>query len=89
MATEEAIIKNEYFILLDVTNTLSEYEIAKDYPIVQIIDPSSKNSYQNIKAIKSIIGSALILKEKRKNPFTINLSVGLGCKTTQFKYGIE
>ncbi|MCJ7554121.1 MAG: hypothetical protein MUO34_09585 [Ignavibacteriaceae bacterium] len=89
MATEEAIIENEYFILLDVTNTVSEYEIAKDYPIVQIVDPSSKNSYQNIKAIQSIIGSALMLKEKRKNLFTINLNVGFGYKTTQFKYDLE
>ena len=89
MATEEAMLGNEYFIMLDVTNTVSEYEIAKDYPIVQIVDPSSKNSYQNIKAVKSIIGSALMLKENRKNLFTINLNVGLGYKTTQFKYKLE
>ena len=89
MATEDMILDIDRFATLDVPNTISENENDEGPPIVQIVDPSSEYSYQNIKAVKSIIGSALMLKGKRKHLFISNLNVGLDYKTTQFEYQLK
>ena len=70
MATEDMILDIDRFVTLDVPNTISKNENDEGPPIVQIVDPSSEYSYQNIKAVKSIIRSALMLQEKGKHPFT-------------------
>jgi len=59
MATDEIILGGEYFMALDVFNTMTENEIAKGCPIVQVIYPSNKNSFHNVEDIKSRIESLL------------------------------
>ena len=85
MATEEATIENEYFIMLDVTNTLSENEIACRSANIQIVYPPNKNTYLDIKAIMNRFGSTSILEEKRKQVFTITLNQDAGYQTQRFR----
>lgn len=46
MATDEMIIDSDRFVMLDLVNTISENETTKGYPIVQIVSPLSKSTYQ-------------------------------------------
>ena len=85
MPIEEAIIENEYFIMLDVTNTLSENEIACRSANIQIVYPPNKNIYLDIKAIMNRFGRTLKLKEKRKHVFTITLNQDAGYQTQRFR----
>jgi hypothetical protein len=75
MVTDKLILDTNHFVMLDLVNTISENEIIKSYPFVQIVNPLNKNSYQDIEAIKNRIGNNLKLEGKRKNLFTITLSV--------------
>ena len=38
MATDEMILDNDRFVMLDLVNTASENQTTRDYPIVQIVD---------------------------------------------------
>jgi enolase len=75
MVTEKLILDSNRFIMLDLVNTISENETTKSYPIVQIVNPLNKNSYQDIEAIKNRIGNSIKLDEERKDLFTITLNV--------------
>ena len=85
MATEEMMLVGDRFIKLDVLNTKSENEFAKACPSVQIVDPSNMNSYQNIKEIKSRVGSVLKLEEKRNHLFTVTLNIEADYETQLFR----
>jgi hypothetical protein len=75
MVTEKLILDSNRFIMLDLVNTISENETTKSYPIVQIVNPLNKNSYQDIEAIKNRIGNSIKLNEERKDLFKITLNV--------------
>ena len=85
VATDKMILDSNRFVMLDLVNTISENETTKGYPIVQIVDPSNKNSFQNFEDIKSRIESLIKIVEKRNNLFTITLNVGVGHKTQLFR----
>lgn len=68
-------IETDHFIILDSENLMSKNEIAKDYPIVQILQSSNKNSYPDIKHIANRIRIASKSDAKEKHLFTIMLNV--------------
>jgi hypothetical protein len=85
MATEEVISENKYFIMLDVTNTLSENEIASRSANIQIVYPPNRNTYLDIKAIMNRFEGTLKFEEKRKQKFTITLNPDIGYKTQRYR----
>jgi hypothetical protein len=89
MASRKAMMEGTHFIMLDVTNTVSEKEIADASAKVQIVDPSKNNFSVDLKAMMSHFASGLTLKEKGEYLFTINLNIGASYKTTQFKYVVK
>jgi hypothetical protein len=86
MASRKAMMEGTHFIILDVTNTSTGMEIADASAKVQIVDPSTDNFSVNLKPMISHFASGLTLKQKGKYLFTINLNIGSGYKTMQFKY---
>ena len=66
MATDEMILDNDRFVMLDLVNTISENQTTRDYPIVQIVDSSNKYSFQNVEAIKNRIENTIKFEEKEK-----------------------
>jgi hypothetical protein len=84
--SKKEMMKGTHFIMLDVTNNISGKEITNVTAKVQIVFPSKKNTAVDFKVIMSHFGSPLVLNEKGKYLFTINVDFGGGYKTTQFKY---
>lgn len=75
MINSESMIETEHFIMLDVVNTISGNEYDRSYPYVQIVYPSSMNSYLDNKANESHPENGLTHKERRKYFSTITLNV--------------
>jgi hypothetical protein len=75
MATDEMILDNDRFVMLDLVNTINQNETTRDYPIVQIVDSSNKYSFQNVEAIKNRIENTIKFEEKREDLFTITLNI--------------
>ena len=69
MTTEEMMPYVDRFATLDVLNTISENDIIKTCPSVQIVDSSNEISLQNIETIKSHIENTLRLEAKRNHLF--------------------
>lgn len=82
---DEMILDNNRFVMLDLVNTISENETTRVYPIVQIVDPSNKTSYQNVEAIKSRIENTIKFEEKREGLFTITLNIDEDYKNQLFR----
>ncbi len=89
MATRKAMMEGTHFIMLSATNTVTGKEIADASAKVQIVNPSGESFSVNLKAMMSHFAGALTLKEKGKYLFTINLNIGTGYKTMQFKYRVR
>lgn len=75
MVTQDFLLDGNHFIILDVSNTVNDNGITKIFPFVQIVDESNEIVYQDIETIKNRVENALMLKEKRKDLFTISLNV--------------
>jgi len=75
MINAESMIEAEHFIMLDVVNTVSGNEFDRSYPKVQIIYPSSMNSYPDKKVTESHPENGLTHKERRKYFSTITLNL--------------
>lgn len=73
----ESNMKADHFILFEGLNTVSENEIDKGYPVVQIVSPLDKNSNLSNKTLKINNGDTRVLEEKRKHPFSITLNLDL------------
>jgi|GEM_PF-1927742 hypothetical protein len=82
---DELIFDSIRFVMLDLVNTISENETTRVYPIVQIVDPSNKNSYQDVEAIKSRIENTIKFEEKREGLFTITLNIDEDYKNQLFR----
>lgn len=89
MASRKAMMEGTHFIMLDVRNISTGREIADASAKVQIVYPSKKNFAVDLKAMMSHFVSALTLNEKGEYLFTINVNVGAGYKTMQFKYVVR
>jgi len=85
MAPEDMMLNAERFITLDVSNTLSENEIACSSANIQIAYPPNRNIYLDIKAIMNRFERTLKPEEKRKHIFTITLNQDAGYQTQHFR----
>jgi len=87
--TKEEMMAGSYFIILDVTNISSGKEFADTSAKVEIVSPSKKSSSANFIPMMSYFGAGVSLNEKGDYLFTINLNIGAGYKTTQFKFTLK
>ena len=85
MATDEMISDSDRFVMLDLVNTINQNETTRDYPIVQIVDPSNINSFHNIEVIKSRVERMIKFEEKREDLFTITLNIDEDYKNQLFR----
>ena len=86
---KEAIIAGNYCVILDVKNISTGKEFADTSAKVEVVSPSKKLSSANFIPILSYFGAGVSLNEKGDYLFTINLNIGMGYKTTQFKYTLK
>jgi len=89
MKTKNKILTGTHCIILDVTNITSGKEFADTSAKVEVVSPSKKMSSVNFVPMMSYFGGGVSLEEKGEYLFTINLNVGAGYKTTQFKYKVK
>lgn len=87
--TKEEMMSGSYFIILDVTNISNGKEFADTSAKVEVVSPSKKLSSANFIPMMSYFGAGVSLNEKGDYLFTINLNIGAGYKTTQFKYTLK
>jgi hypothetical protein len=88
-ATEEALLEGTHYFIFDVTHILTEKEVADTSAKVEIVSPSKKISSVRLQPMINHFGGGVMLDEKGEYLFTINLNVGSGYKTTQFKYELK
>ena len=86
---KESIIAGNYCIILDVTNISNGKEFADTSAKVEVVSPSKKLSTANFIPMMNYFGGSVQLNEKGDYLFTINLNIGMGYKTTQFKYTLK
>ncbi len=75
MLNAESVKEAEHFIMLDVVDTISENEFDRSYPYVQIVYPSSMNSYPDNKFTGDHPENGLTQKERRRYFSTISLNL--------------
>jgi len=85
MVADEMMLDSNRFVILDLENTINENETTKGYPIVQIVDPSSINSFHNVEAIKSRVERMIKFEEKREHLFKITLNIDENYKNQLFR----
>jgi hypothetical protein len=87
--TKADLMAGNYFVILDVTNTGSGKEFADSSAKVSIVSPSQKITSANFIPMMSYFGAGVGMQEKGDYLFTININIGMGYKTTQFKYTLK
>lgn len=87
--TKAEMMGGNYFIILDVTNTSSGKEFADSSAKVSIVTPSQKVTSVNFIPMMNYFGAGVLMNEKGDYLFTININIGWGYKTTQFKYTMK
>jgi hypothetical protein len=85
MTNKDIIPYVDHFIMFDALDTKSEDVIVKDYPSVQIVDPSNNNSFQNIQVIKSRVKNVLKVYKNKHHLLTITLQVDKHFKPQMFR----
>jgi hypothetical protein len=88
-STKAAIISGTHYFIFDVTNILKGKEVADTSAKVEIVSPSKKIISLNLKPMMNHFGDGVTFDEAGDYLFTINLNVGTGYKTTQFKYTVK
>jgi hypothetical protein len=88
-ATKEAMIDSTHYFILDVTNINNGKEFADTSAKVEIVSPTKKISSVRLQPMMNHFGSGISFNEKGEYLFTINLNIGIGYKTTQFKYKVK
>lgn len=87
--TKAAVLTGTHYFIFDVTNITNGKEFADSSAKVEIVSPSKIISSVNLQPMMNHFGGGVSLKEKGEYLFTINLNVGMGYKTTQFKYKVR
>ena len=86
---KEAAMTGTHYFIFDVTNIINGKEFADTSAKVEIVSPSKKVSSVILQPMMNHFGADVSLEEKGEYLFTINLNIGSGYKTTQFKYKIR
>ncbi len=88
-ATKEAMMDSSHYFIFDVTNITNGKEFADTSAKVEIVSPSKIVSSVHLQPMMNHFGGGVSFKEKGEYLFTINLNVGTGYKTSQFKYKVK
>jgi hypothetical protein len=86
---KEAIATGTHYLIFDVTNILNKKEVADTSAKVEIVSPTKKILSVHLQPMMNHFGGGVTLDEKGEYLFTINLNVGMGYRTTQFKYRVK
>lgn len=87
-ATKESMMSGTHYFIFDVTNITTGMEFADTTAKVAIVSPTKKMESVKLRPMMNHFGGGVTLSEKGDYLFTINLNVGTGYKTTQFKYEV-
>ena len=87
--TKNAAMSGTNYFIFDVTNIKNGKEFADTSAKVEIVSPSKKVASVILQPMMNHFGAGVSLNEKGVYLFTINLNVGSGYKTTQFKYRVK
>lgn len=87
--TKKAMVTGTHYFIFDVTNITNRKEVADTSAKVEIVSPSKIISSVNLQPMMNYFGGGILLEEKGEYLFTINLNIGMGYKTTQFKYDLK
>ena len=88
-ATKKAMMTGTHNFIFDVTNITTGKEFADSSAKVEIVSPTKKISSVNLQPMMNHFGGGVSLDEKGEYLFTINLNIGAGYKTTQFKHKVN
>jgi hypothetical protein len=88
-STKDEMMAGSYFIILDVTNISSGKEFADTSAKVSVVSPSKEITSANFIPMMNYFGTGVSLNEKGDYLFTININIGMGYKTIQFKYAVK
>ena len=88
-ATKNAMMTGTHYFIFDVTNITNGKQFADSSAKVEIVSKTKKISSVNLQPMMNHFGGGVSLDEKGEYLFTINLNVGAGYKTTQFKYKVK
>jgi hypothetical protein len=88
-ATKKTMMEGTHYFIFDVTNIITKKEVADTSAKVEIVSPSKKISSVRLQPMINHFGGGVMLDEKGEYLFTINLNVGSGYKTSQFKYKLK
>jgi hypothetical protein len=86
---KQAVMAGSHYLIFDVTNILNEKEFADTSAKVEIVSPTKVVASVNLQPMMNHFGAGVSLVEKGDYLFTINLNIGMGYKTTQFKYKVK
>jgi hypothetical protein len=85
MATQDFKLAGSHFIVLDVSKSEDENGITKKYPTIHIVDQLDNIVHQNIETVRTRVGNALMLEEKKEDLLRITLNVDADYKIQLFK----
>jgi hypothetical protein len=88
-AVKKAVMAGTHYLIFDVTNTINGKEFADTSAKVEIVSPAKVVASVNLQPMMDHFGAGISLVEKGDYLFTINLNIGMGYKTTQFKYKVK
>lgn len=87
--TKKIVMVGTHCIILDVSNISNGKVVADTSAKVEIVSPTKILSSVNFVPMMSYFGGGATLNERGEYLFTINLNVGTGYKTSQFKYRVK
>jgi len=87
--TKAAVLTGTHYFIFDVTNITSGKQFADTSAKVSIVSATKKISSVNLQPMMNHFGGGVMLNERGHYLFTINLNVGAGYRTTQFKYKVR
>lgn len=88
-AAKKAAMTGTHYFIFDVTNIANGKEFADTSAKVEIVSPTKVVASVNLQPMMNHFGGGVSLVEKGDYLFTINLNIGSGYKTTQFKYKVK
>jgi hypothetical protein len=88
-ATKKGMMDSTNYFIFDVTNINNGKEFADTSAKVEIVSPTKKISSVHLQPMMNHFGGGVSLDEKGEYLFTINLNIGAGYKTTQFKHKVK
>ena len=87
--TKNKMLTGTHYLIFDVINSLNGKQVADTSAKVEVVYPSKKTASVQLLPMMNHFGSGVSLIEKGEYLFTINLNVGSGYRTTQFKHKIK